>query len=211
MPLYKTKTLLDGSFLLVWKVTESYEDLYAAVTLTEESEFRLQAMKSSSHRKAFLAVRKLLQTLNYTDFDLFYEVDGKPYLLDDHHVSITHSFDFVAVIISEYPCGIDMEMARDKIIRIADKFINEEKEVIEAQSIKEHIQKLTLIWAVKESVYKLAGQPGLSFKDDIVVAIFSLNQEKITVEAKINGQLKQFKSDFELIESFVLTYIIAVI
>ena len=46
MPLYKTVALPYESLLLVWKITETYNELYDTVELTEENEFRLQGMKS---------------------------------------------------------------------------------------------------------------------------------------------------------------------
>jgi phosphopantetheinyl transferase len=38
----------------------------------------------------------------------------------------SHSHHFSAIIVSNETVGIDIELQRDKIIRIADKFVDEE-------------------------------------------------------------------------------------
>ena len=89
---------------------------------------RVNRMKSQLHQCAFLSVRYLLSKADYNDDDLFYTEDGKPHLKDGQEISITHSHNFSAIIISNTPVGIDIEKKRDKIIRIASKFVGIEKE-----------------------------------------------------------------------------------
>jgi phosphopantetheinyl transferase len=50
---------------------------------------------------------------------LYYD-EGKPHLKDDKYISISHSHHFSAIIVSK-SVGIDIELQREKIIRIADK------------------------------------------------------------------------------------------
>jgi hypothetical protein len=50
-----------------------------------------------------------------------------------------------AIIISDETVGIDMELQRNKIIRIADKFVDEEFQYLEPNSPEEYIKKLTVI------------------------------------------------------------------
>jgi phosphopantetheinyl transferase len=53
-----------------------------------------------------------LQTAGYTDFDLYYDELGKPHLKDDKYISITHSHNFSAIIVSD-AVGIDIELQKD--------------------------------------------------------------------------------------------------
>ena len=57
---------------------------------------------------------------------MFYDENGKPHLKDGKHISITHSFTFSGVIVSDAEVGIDIEKQRDKIAIIAHKFIDYE-------------------------------------------------------------------------------------
>ena len=58
-------------------------------------------MKSDLHQRGFLSVRHLLKEVGYSDADLIYDEFGKPHLKDGKHISITHSFTFSAIIISD--------------------------------------------------------------------------------------------------------------
>jgi phosphopantetheinyl transferase len=77
--------------LLVWSIDESIAELYGNLVLTEQSQQRIQSMKSDLHQRAFLSVRQLLLQLGYTDADLYYDASGKPHLTDGKYISISHS------------------------------------------------------------------------------------------------------------------------
>lgn len=204
MPLFKTVALPYESLLMVWKITETFNELYDSVELTEENEFRLQGMKSEMHRKGFLAVRKLLQEAGYTDYDMFYENSGKPNLMDDHYISVTHSFVFAAIVISAHRCGIDMELQRDKVKYIADKYMSDDE--FSFVDEKHEVKNLITIWSVKEAVYKLVGLPGLSFKDHILITSLSSDSGKVTADVQLQDKTITLEAGFEEIESFVLAY-----
>jgi phosphopantetheinyl transferase len=104
-------------------------------------------MKSEMHQRAFL-VRMLLQETGHTDLDLYYDEFGKPHLQGEKYISITHSHNFSAISISDEAVGIDIELQRDKIIRIADKFCDSEFQYLNTDS-DEYIRILTVIWGAK--------------------------------------------------------------
>ena len=101
MPLYKTISPNSQTIVKVWKILESYNDLLKPLTLKPESLKRVLGMKSELHQRGFLSVRHLLREFGYTDYDLFYDENGKPHLKDGKHISITHSFMFSAVVVSD--------------------------------------------------------------------------------------------------------------
>jgi phosphopantetheinyl transferase len=107
-------------------------------------------MKSELHQRGFLSVRHLLNEAGYSDADLYYNENGKPHLKDGKHISITHSFTFSAIIISNIEVGIDIEKNRDKIKIIQHKFVNFEKGFIHKND--NYIEQLTVIWGAKESL-----------------------------------------------------------
>ncbi len=99
MPFYKKIHVDSKTVVLVWKISESYNELFRSVSLKDNSLARMEGMKSESHQKGFLAVRMLLQQAGYTDFDLYYDEFGKPHLKDGKHISISHSFDFSVIVL----------------------------------------------------------------------------------------------------------------
>ena len=129
MPLHKTISHNNTTMVFVWKIEESLLDFETSIELNEHSKKRISNMKSESHKKGFLAVRKLLEAAGLDDFDLYYTDDGKPHLKDGRKITISHSFDYSAIAISNNEIGIDIEKNRDKIQRIASKFIGSENEL----------------------------------------------------------------------------------
>lgn len=207
MPLYKTINFSPTTQILVWKITESFEQLFDEIQLNEKSLLRLNGMKSQLHQRAFLSVRKLLQQAGYSDFDLYYDQFGKPHLHDGKHISISHSHEFSTIIISDQKVGIDIEMQRDKIIRIADKFVNnKESRRLKSFDNLDLIKKLTVKWGTKEAIFKIRNEPGISFKDHIQVNLFEIRDKKTIAILKMENVKQQFSIYFEEFEGFTLVY-----
>ncbi|MBK8599194.1 MAG: 4'-phosphopantetheinyl transferase superfamily protein [Flavobacterium sp.] len=206
MPLFKTILHDSKTEILVWKITETFEQLLSEVKLNERSKARFAGMKSVSHQCGFLSVRKLLQEKGYTDFDLYYDEFGKPHLHDGRHISISHSHEFSTIILSDQNCGIDLEMQREKIITIAHKFAEHEFEFLKDVSEKNYIRQLTVIWGAKEAVFKIRNEVGISFKDHIHVAPFSIEMMQ-SVALLMFGSLNiKYNIFFEEVEHFTLVY-----
>jgi phosphopantetheinyl transferase len=207
MPLYNKIEIDPKSTILIWKITESYSDLFNAISLKENSLTRLNGMKSESHQKGFLAVRMLLQQAGYTDFDLYYDAFGKPNLRDGTAISISHSFDFSVIIFSDKNVGIDLELRRDLVIKIARKFAEEEFVYQSENNSEDFKSKLTVIWGVKESVFKVRNELGISFKDHIFVRPFEMIEEKTTALLDYDGLKREFLVYFTEIESYTLVWL----
>lgn len=210
MPLYKTINFSQAAGnvtqILIWNITESFEQLFSEVVLNEQNVARLNGMKSKMHQCGFLSIRKLLQTLGYTDFDLFYDELGKPHLYDGKYISITHSHAFSAIIISNKSVGIDIEMQREKIKIIADKFVNHENAYLNKNNSNNYIRKLTAIWGVKEAIFKIKSEAGISFKDHIKVNAFELMDNQILAELHFNDLVQEYDIYFEELQNFTLVY-----
>ena len=201
MPLFKTINHDVSTTILVWKITETFSELFNEVQLNDKSKLRLNGMKSQLHQCAFLSVRKLLQEVDYTDFDLYYDEFGKPHLKDGNHISITHSHEFAALIISNQKVGIDIEMQREKIIRIADKFIDYEFHYLNKEEPQDYISKLTVIWGVKESIFKIRNEPGISFKNNIKVNSFQMQGKEALAWLHMENLKIPFSIYFKEIDS----------
>nr|WP_315219659.1 4'-phosphopantetheinyl transferase superfamily protein [uncultured Flavobacterium sp.] len=206
MPLYQTIQCNATTKILVWKITESYEELFSKVTLKEKTQLRLSGMKSELHQRAFLSVRMLIQEVGFTDHDLHYDEFGKPHFDCQHHISITHSHHFAAIIISLETVGIDIELQRDKILRIADKFVETETSYLNTQNSSDLVRKLTVIWGAKEAIFKIRNEKGISFKDHIQVEAFSLDENQTHASLHFEGLIKDFEVNYVEIENFTLVY-----
>ena len=202
MPLFKKIEIDSSSQILIWEITESYKQLLEEVQLNEKSLLRLNGMKSELHQRAFLSVRKLLQEAGYTDFDLHYDASGKPHLFDNKYISITHSHKFSAIIISHQKAGIDIELQREKIIGIANKFVNDNELVqLKTLNFSDFIKKLTVKWGAKEAIFKIKNQAGISFKNHIQVDEFEINDNRTLAWLEFENTKQQFAIFFEEINS----------
>jgi len=200
MPLYKSIAIDNETHLLIWEITESEDDLKSSIKLGVVSTQRLTSMKSEVHRRAYLSVRHLLAIAQYTDEDLTYSSEGKPMLSDGVCVSITHSHQYSGIIFSSKPVGIDIEKQRDKIELIANKFISpKEEEYMAKIPAKEKVKALTFIWCTKESMYKLYGEKGVSFKEHMDVAPFQL------VELQTKGSIN-FKESINFFDVYSVEF-----
>lgn len=207
MPLYKTITISDHTKLLIWKIEETFEELFEDTPLTTHCLNRVEGMKDDLHRRGFMSVRHLLKELGYTDFDLFYDDKGKPHLTDGKKISITHSFTFSAIIISSMEVGIDIEMQRSKILKIAEKFTTVEDY---AMLIEEAIliRKLTMVWGAKESLYKSFAEKGVSFLQHIYVEDFKMEDLTTTATVSYKGKKESYMVRFLEFEGFTCAYAI---
>ncbi len=205
MAFYKKINFNDKADIFVWKISEDLETLKANVILKPESLERYNGMKSESHKKGFLAVRMLLQYCGYTDYDLIYDLTGKPFLVDGKFISITHSFDFSVISIGTESLGIDIELKRDKVLRIANKFSDEDfmnPDIDKGLQIKLY----TMIWGAKESIFKIVNEPGISFIDHIKVAAFDFKENETKAVLRWRDTTEDFFIFFKEIENYVLVY-----
>lgn len=207
MPLYKTITTQQDTQVLIWKIEESFEYLSEGIQLTPHCRNRVEGMKSNIHRRGFMSVRHLLAEVGYTDFDLYYDEKGKPHLKDGKKISITHSFTFSAIIVSSVEVGIDIEMQRPKILKIAQKFtpIEEYRTLANEEAL---IRKLTMVWGAKESLYKSFAEKGVSFKEHIVVTNFDLDHLETTATVNYNDKHQEYDIWFMEFEGFTCAYAI---
>ena len=206
MPLYKNITIDERTKVLIWKIEESLAFLSESIKLTPHCQKRLDSMKSEIHQRGFMSIRHLLALEGYEDCDLYYDEFGKPHLKDGKYISITHSFTFTGIIISDRPVGIDIEKQREKILRIAHKFTPiQEYHTMANDEAK--IRKLTIVWGIKESVYKVLSIPGLRFLEHIYVEDFDFDTGSTTARVSHLAQ-SAFEAAFLEFEGFTCAYIL---
>ena len=206
MPIYKTISPEDCTSIYVWKIEESMDEIRKGLTLNSRSIKRLEGMKSELHQKGFLSVRQLLQHAGYTDNDLSYNTYGKPLLKDGKHISVTHSFNFSAILISKKEAGIDVEKNRDKIVNIHHRFVNTDYDSLSEEDL---VKQLTVIWGAKESMYKTYPYGGLSFHDHIGIDPFLFDEGGSSGRVIFGDWKKEYNISFQFLkEGFTLVYAI---
>ncbi len=207
MPVYFKKNIDSDTVLALWRITEKVEDLLGNLNLRPVERDLYNTFRTDTRRKQWLSYRALLKSLLAPeDFPVEYNESGKPYLAGSHlHISVTHTAEFSAVIVSGRPVGIDMEMVRDRIEKVYDKFMSEE----EIRMIKPEfkLEMMTRTWCAKESLYKLFGKKELDFRKNLKVDLSSGSEANIFKgEIILDDYQKSFNMIKEMVGGIMLVY-----
>ncbi len=163
----------DDTEFAIWKIEEDAADLYSQLRLDEQEKVHYESLKVGKRNLHWLGTRVLLRKMLHTDDYIDCKVDsnGKPYLVTlPYQISLSHSFEYAAVMIGKQPVGIDIEQVKEKVERIAHKFMR--KEEMAFISKNNRINQLYVCWCAKEAIYKCYGQKEVSFADNIFLEPF---------------------------------------
>lgn len=205
------KQIDDDTEFALWRIEEEAADLYNQLQLNEQEEAYVEQLSHGKRHLHWLGTRVLLRKMLHTDEYIDCKVDkhGKPYLVQlPYHISMSHSFDYAAVMISKKrPVGIDIEQIKEKVERIAPKFMRPEELAFILPENK--IEQLYVCWCAKEAVYKCYGQKEVSFADNIYLNSFSFAGKGI-VEARLQKDDVDlnYKVSYLQYEDYMIGYVI---
>ncbi|WP_185870719.1 4'-phosphopantetheinyl transferase family protein [Blattabacterium cuenoti] len=177
-----------------------------------EKERKFFLSLSEKRKREFLGVRYALRSIGI--MNIFYNEKRKPFLFpkkkrDNYNISLSHSFERIAIAISSYHIGIDIEKFRKdkKIIKVKKKFIREDESIFIHPNHEE--EYLHIIWGIKESLYKLEGGLSSSFLDHYKVSPFCINKDFcISCWILKKSYSKRFSAFYRKIDEHYLVYII---
>ncbi|WP_313261982.1 4'-phosphopantetheinyl transferase superfamily protein [Sphingobacterium sp.] len=211
MALAYLKELDAHSRIALWKIEETEEELVAMLQLDESELAKLRSLAKGKRSLHWLAtrvlLRYLLQTPDYISCPS--DANGKPYLPDfPYEISLTHSFDYAGVMLSSAgACGIDLEIVKEKVVRIKNKFLKpEELAFIEEEQA---VDQLYACWCAKEAVYKLQGNRGISFYHNISIEPFHYTQQGVMkVILSKDDSTRTFDVLYERFNEYMLGYVV---
>lgn len=204
MPLIKEKEFENKSRLCVWEISEPVEELLRTFA-NGVLEHEFSRLKTEKRRREFLAARNALHVLS-PNFQLEKDKNGRPFFTNSkQQLSISHADGWAAAIVGTEPLGIDIENYREKIIRVAPKFMSAtDMEFLMALG---EVEAYTLLWSIKESVFKRFSNFHLDFKKEMQLAMPVLKREgNLKVNLRKNGLPEQIEVGYELGNDFVLTW-----
>ena len=210
MSLFLKKNIEDAS-IGVWEIKESVEELYEQLQLSPEEERVFSSLKTPTRKQHWLGYRMILPYLvrEHELSAISYDTYGKPYLNNGvRHISVSHSGKYSALIASPvHSVGIDIERIDTKIERISHKFLTEQELSEVGRDLS--VEALYVMWAAKETLYKLHGRRDILFKDHIYIAPFVPQNEGL-VYGTINagdGE-KVYAVQYQRFEDYILSYAI---
>ena len=181
----------NNNTILVWEISEPLEHL-----ISLSSNVDCSHLKNDKRKKEFLACRILLNHFD-ENLKISYSKNGSPNLNNHQYISISHSDDLVCIIISDKKFGMDIELISDKSLQLKEKFIN-------THHTKLNKEKSTLIWCIKEAVFKFHVIGNVDFIKDISVPEFTLKDRG---EMDISFKNNTLKSYYFKVKNSYLSYV----
>jgi len=213
MPIVFNKTIDEETMLAVWRIEETEAQLLSGLQLKQHELDFLSSLSTGKRTLHWLSTRLLLRTMLQTSEYIDCQMDehGKPYLVNlDYQISLSHSFDYAAVMISKSKkVGVDIELIKHKIKAIKHKFLSDIE--LAQKQIGDNINGLYICWCAKEAIYKWYGKKGLEFKQDIHIKPFKLKKEgSLTAIVDLpEGSRELMVKYFKVGEDYMLGYIVA--
>lgn len=154
---------------------------------------------------ARMAIHDALEALHIPYPGFFKDEHGKSHSMNGQgYVSLTHTPGFAAAIFHrEQAVGIDMDLIREKILRIGFRFLDP----AELDFLEKDPAHYTMAWSAKESIFKCQGRKGVSFRDNILLDPFTPSATRI--KGRIRGTEfadHHYTVEVRRLENVILTY-----
>lgn len=202
------KEIAGQTIYAIWEISETTEELRSMITLNEDETRLYGTFLAEERKKQWLAYRILIRSILEPEaYPVAYDSSGKPYLAGSgFHISVTHSRDLAAVIISRKGrVGIDIEKIRPRIARVREKFLDEQENALIAD---EDLETLTLGWCAKEALYKLYGEKNLDFRKNIRLSLpIHRGSSTFTGSVQKEGHVTVYELSYRVLRDFILVYV----
>lgn len=204
MPLFYQQNINPSTKLAVWQITEP-EDFFTQTV-------SLQRIITHPHKRLqHLADRYLLKFL-FPDFpneEIFIADTKKPYLpYEQYHFSISHCSNYAAAIVSKNQrVGVDIEIPKEKVLRIAPKFLSaDEYEKFKIRNSK--FETATLLWSCKEAMFKWWGWGEVDFKTMLQLNFSALTDAGIINACFVHPKVyATMQLNYQLFENLCLAWV----
>ncbi len=165
----------NNCIISLWEINETLDAL-----MQLSANRKIPDFNNEKRKKEYLASRLLLKDIA-PNTKITYNEYSAPKLENGEHISISHSKNLVAIIISKQKVGLDIEKISEKPLRLSSKFISDNTH----QNLTK--EKTTLIWCVKEAIFKWYQKGNVDFKKDIKIKEFEI-MERGEISCNFKGE-----------------------
>lgn len=197
MPQLSVEKINPHTTLLVWKITETEEQLKSQLPESVLETITNKNYKSESRRLEVMATYALLISyLRKPSVIINHNTNGQP-LLDGFYISISHTNGYACVLLStQKVVAIDIEYRSDKIERIRSKFLRSDEPFTS-------IEDLLLVWSAKETLYKYFSEDDLMYNEMKVESISDSFLSMINLKTNEKKMVSYLSTP-----DYVLTYLV---
>ena len=178
MPLVYQQNINACTKLGVWHIAE--EESYFSERIL------IQQNITHPHKRLQHMAGRLVLTELFPDFpvnQIQIADTRKPFLPNnDFQFSISHCGDYAAAIVSqENKVGVDIEIPQIKIEKIRDKYLSDVELEMLSQHAQPSLERLTMAWSVKETVFKWYADGKVDFKEHIHIESVEMDEHQFLV------------------------------
>lgn len=209
MPLIYQHNINETTKAGIWHIEEPEAFFLSKVPLKKD-------VSHPHKRLQHLAGRSLLPALfnNFPLEEILIADTRKPFLENEqYHFSISHCGDYAAAIASSTKrVGVDIELVTSKIERVKHKFLSVEELgfVSHHKPISEMLTMLTVMWSMKEAVFKWYGDGEMDFAGHIKIQPFVFNTEGGSVEVQLlKKENRMLSLHYRHFDSIVMSWVIS--
>jgi phosphopantetheinyl transferase len=186
------------SAVAVWKIEEQEEQLLNMLPISDPIADNI----THPHKRAEAITSKVVTALLLKEFGETYagvikNEHGKPFLKNSSfHMSQSHSFPYVAVIISNTEnVGIDIEQPKKNLAIVAPRVFSK----AELEQTGMDLIRLCIYWCAKEALIKLYGKKDLLLKEEIAIENLTFKEE-----GNLTGRITKKENE----KSYTLYYLV---
>lgn len=184
------KIEIEDGILGIGELNKPLADFLSAFHFSTSEKKIFETFILEKRKKEFLAIRLVAEELLHEKTEIIYDGTGRPSLKDNPlNISISHSNELVAVLISKRKIGVDAENINRAIEKVSTRFLSE-RELEYAKNQKEPRGTMILFWSTKEAVFKCSGREKILFNHDIIVQTESIGENKLFYAQLIKEEIK---------------------
>lgn len=193
MPLIRKQKTDDTTWLALWQMSESLEQL------PEPAQVDLSAFTSLRRRKEKLTEYLLLKELTGDDsLVIRHNDDGAPFV-DGYYISLSHTEGWAVMMLSEsHRVGVDIEYVSERVNRVASRFIRADEQ-------QATLAERLVNWCTKEAVYKFFTEQHLEFQEIRLQPYTQVVAGDVVVENL--RQQTHVRVGYEVTDNYVLAYL----
>lgn len=206
MGLIYSKTIHANTKLLLWKREEDLNFYFKELNIPLKDLDRITNMTFRRMREWVIS-RYLLKLLCPDNQKIIKDKFGKPHLDNSNKfISLSHSQDYFAAIISDIRVGIDIQKRHKKIHKIEHKFISEKEALrLDQNSIEDSHH---IFWGAKEAMYKAYGRKSIRFKENMYLYPFKVFDKNLSIKGWLRKDQENQEYDIfvKIIDDYFLVY-----
>lgn len=192
------KTIADKIYC--WKNDESSNELLNLLGNNTIHTQKINLFKSEERKKQYLTNRILVKQV-IGNFELFKGKNNKPYIdLENTEISFSHNKNYTILMVSDKPCGVDIQAPTPKVLRVKTKFINSDDFCFQS----DNIETLSKVWSCKEAAFKQFGTHEIYLKSHIKVIEQTNDNTFRTIVSIENIQHQIFLKQVEIENNYLL-------